>query len=223
MVTPTVTAAMFSPCRTKIQPKARKARRTVRPSDSFKVISAWTVTVWSWPCWMKLSEADYSWILPFIQSYEETWVREPTRVIQAVSPGRQIRILRCIIHKYQLTMRIIIPKLSIIFITHPAWLATNHNKSPSKWNTGEWKTLEKKPSTERKINKHPETNIRERNRSIVAGNTRAINSTSWGWRNEVRSEIINLIDTMWGKGLIGRNREGYIYKSAYFLKVNNLK
>jgi hypothetical protein len=47
-----------------------------------------------------------------------------------------------------------------------------------------------------KINKPPETNRRELNRSIVAGTTQVINSSSWDWRNERRSEIINLTDTM---------------------------
>jgi hypothetical protein len=47
-----------------------------------------------------------------------------------------------------------------------------------------------------KINNPPETNRRELNRSIVTGTTQEINSPSWGWRNEGRSEIINLTDTM---------------------------
>jgi hypothetical protein len=49
------------------------------------------------------------------------------------------------------------------------------------------KTIEKKPSTEMKINNPPEINRRERNRSIVTGTTREINSPLWGWRNEGRS------------------------------------
>jgi hypothetical protein len=61
---------------------------------------------------------------------------------------------------------------------------------------GESKTIEKKPSTEVKINNPPKTNRRELNRSIVAGTTQVINSSSWDWRNEGRSKIINLTDTM---------------------------
>jgi len=66
-----------------------------------------------------------------------------------------------IIHEYQLTMRLTIPKFSII--SEPIQLDYQQTTidKPGKWNTGESRTLEKKQITEVMIKKPRETNRRE--------------------------------------------------------------